>query len=263
MRRGKRKITRYPVEAAGYEITEDRFLAGRLLIRQPAKGHRLGTDALLLAAAAGAAGRVADLGAGAGLVGLALASRGARAAVLVERDPVFAACAEANAAAAAHPGVSVSRADIFRRKDFLADARLADQSFDHVATNPPYDQSLRARRSPQPLKLAAHAMAGGGLAEWLAASVRLLRDGGTLTLIHRADRLAEVLAALPRRAGGVAVRPIHPTAGEAATRILLRAVAGSKAPLRLLPAFVPHGSDGRFTPEAEAVHRGEATIGMV
>jgi tRNA1(Val) A37 N6-methylase TrmN6 len=241
-------------------LTEDAFLGGRLLLRQPAKGHRLGTDALLLAAAAMAEGRVADIGAGAGLVGLALALRGAREVVLVERDPVFAACAEVNAAG--HAGVEVIRADIFKRRAVLAEPALADQSFDHVATNPPYDQTIRSRRSPSALKLAAHQMEGGGLAEWLAACMRLLRDRGTLTLIHRADRLADVLSALPKRAGGVAVRPVQPRDGEAATRILVRSTAGSKSLLRLLPAFVLHGADGRFTAEAARVHRGEAVIWM-
>ncbi len=250
------------MEPAGLDFTDDRFLGGRLLIRQPAKGHRLGTDALLLAAASAAEGRIADIGSGAGLVGLALALRGAREAVLIERDAVFAACAAANAEGAGLPGVRLIRADVFSRQAFLREPALADQSFDAVATNPPYDQSIRSRRTPSALKLAAHAMAGGTLADWLAASVRLLRDGGTLTLIHRADRIADVLAGLPRRAGGVCVRPVFPRKGAAATRILVRATAGSKAALTLLPPFVLHGADGRFTADAEAVHHGEATIAM-
>jgi tRNA1(Val) A37 N6-methylase TrmN6 len=244
-------------------ITEDRFLDGRLLLRQPARGHRIGTDALLLAAASPASGRVCDLGSGVGAVGLALLLRGAPEAVLVEREPTFAALAVENIALGGFEGrARLAVVDLFDRKAMLAEPLLADQSFDAVATNPPFDQSLKGRRTPSALKQAAHAMAGGGLGDWLRAAARLIRDGGTLTLIHRADRLKEVMAAMPPRLGGVAVRPVQPMEGASATRILVAARAGSRAALTLLPSFVLHEAGGGFTPEAALVHRGLAAIGM-
>ena len=244
-------------------ITEDRFLDGRLVLSQPARGHRIGTDALLLAATTPPAGRICDLGSGVGAVGLALLLRGAREAVLVERDPRFAALARANIARGGFgDAAGLAELDLFDRASMLAEVNLADQSFDAVTTNPPFDQSLRGRRSPHPLKQAAHAMAGGDLGDWLRVAARLIRDGGALTLIHRADRLAEVLAALPKRLGGVAVRPVQPQAGAAATRILVMAIAGSRAPLSLLPPLVLHDAEGGFTPEAELLHRGRAALAM-
>jgi tRNA1(Val) A37 N6-methylase TrmN6 len=244
-------------------FSDDWFLDGRLQIRQPVKGHRIGTDALLLAAACAAEGRVCDLGSGVGAVGLALAMRCAAETVLVERDPVFADCARHNIGSGEFTDrVSLSDVDIFDRKAFLSGPALADQSFDAVATNPPFDQALRGRRSPTVLKQTAHAMQGGDLADWLKVAVRLLRDGGTLTLIHRADRLADVLAAMPKRAGGVTVKPVQPQGDQAATRILVQATAGSHAPLSLLPPLVLHGPDGSFTPEADAIHKGRAAISM-
>src|SRR5687767_9499901 len=98
-----------PAWAMNYELmnnttttdtTEDAFLAGRLHLRQPRKGHRAGHDAMLLAAAtsARAGERVADLGAGVGAAGLALAVRvGGLDLVLVEIDPALAALAQDNA----------------------------------------------------------------------------------------------------------------------------------------------------------------------
>ncbi len=244
-------------------FSDDRFLDGRLLLRQPLKGHRIGTDALLLAAACPGDGRACDLGSGVGAVGLALAIRGAQDTVLVERDPVFAACVRSNVTNGGFADrVTVCEADIFDRKAFLRAPLLADQRFDAVATNPPFDQALRGRRSPTALKQTAHAMQGGDLADWLAVAVRLLKDGGSLTLIHRADRLADVLAALPNRAGGVCIRPVQPQADQSATRILVQATAGSRAMLRLLPPLVLHGPDGAFTPEADAIHKGQAAISM-
>jgi tRNA1(Val) A37 N6-methylase TrmN6 len=245
------------------EYSEDLFLEGRLRLRQPVKGYRGGTDALLLAAATETGGRICDLGAGVGTVGMTLAVRGAADVLLVEREPVFAACAEANITGAGFGArVRLIRADVFDRKAFLHAPLLADQSCDGVATNPPYEQSLRGRRTPSPLKNAAHAMQGGDLGEWLVTATRLLRSGGALTLIHRADRLADVLAALPGRLGGVHVLPVQAQVEEAASRILIRAVAVSRAPLVLLPPLILHGADGRFTREAEALHKGRAALTM-
>ena len=246
-----------------HQCSEDLFLDGRLRLRQPVKGYRAGTDALLLAAASQTGGRICDLGAGIGTVGLTLAMRGAGDVLLVEREPVFADCAQANIAEAdLGARVRLIRADVFDRKAFLREPLLADQSCDGVATNPPYEQALRGRRTPSPLKHAAHAMQGGDLAHWLTAATRLLRSGGMLTLIHRADKLADVLAALPARLGGVHALPVQAQRDEAATRIVISAVAASRAPLVLLSPLVLHGADGRFTPEAEALHKGRAALTM-
>ncbi len=243
--------------------TDDWFLDARLLLRQPARGHRIGTDALLLAAATPAAGRVCDLGSGIGAVGLALRMAGASSVVMVERDADFAACAGHNIAMAQQETTTtLVTVDLFDRKAVLKEAALADQGFDAVATNPPYDQVLRGRKSPSKLKQTAHAMQGGDLADWLTMAVRLLKDGGHLTLIHRADRLTDVLAAMPRRAGGIVIRPVQPKTDSAATRILVAATAGSRAPLILLPPLVLHTMDGGFTPEGEALHKGRAALSM-
>ncbi len=259
----------------GHHTSEDLFLEGRLRLRQPLKGYRAGTDALLLAAASETLGRICDLGAGVGTVGLTLAVRGAADVLLVEREPVFADCAQANIAGATtgegatagegageRARVRLIRADVFDRKAFLREPLLADQSCDSVATNPPYEQTLRGRRTPSPLKHAAHAMQGGDLTHWLTTATRLLRSSGVLTLIHRADRLADVLAALPTRLGGVHVLPVQAQPGEAASRVIVRAVAASRAPLVLLPPLVLHERDGRFTPEADALHKGRAALTM-
>ena len=249
-------------------FSTDQFLDGRLHLRQPIKGHRIGTDALLLASATQTKGRACDLGSGVGAIGLALVLRGCEDVVLVEKNPVFADCAQANIDQFAHKTTSNSaraqivRADVFDRKTFLQCPLLANHSFDAVATNPPYDQALKGRHSPSELKLVAHDMQGGTLDDWLKVAVRLLKDGGVLTLIHRADRLQDVLAAMPKRAGGIAVLPVQPQSEQAATRIVVRAVAGSKAGLHLLPPLVLHRADGTFTDDGELIHKGRATLTM-
>jgi tRNA1(Val) A37 N6-methylase TrmN6 len=247
-------------------FSEDLFLGGRLLLRQPLSGHRVGTDALLAAAITPPKGRVCDLGAGVGLIGLALVLAGAEEAVLVERDPVFAVCAAENLkgfkSQSKGGSARLEQIDIFDRKAMLTRPALADQSFDAVVTNPPYDQSLKGRRSPRPLRQAAHAMAGGSLEEWLQAATRLLRHGGTFAMIHRADRIADVLAAMPARLGGRVLRFVQPRVDQAATRLLISAVAGSRAALTVLPPLILHDSAGKFMPEVQALHEGRARLRM-
>jgi tRNA1(Val) A37 N6-methylase TrmN6 len=240
----------------------DAFLAGRLRLRQTERGHRAGTDAVLLAAAAPAetAGLVVDAGAGTGAVGLAAALRAPLARIgLVEIDSGTAALARENIAVnelAAR--VRLFEADLLSPASRRA-AGLVDEAADLVLTNPPYLDASRARVSPDPRRALAHVSAGG-LEPWLRACLALLRPGGELTMIHRADSLQECLASVGARLGALRVLPVTARAGDPATRILLRGVKGSKGPLKLLSPLVLHEADGAFTDEAEALARGEGEL---
>jgi tRNA1(Val) A37 N6-methylase TrmN6 len=235
----------------------DAFFGGRLRLLQPARGHRIGTDAILLAAAAPdvPGGLIVDAGAGVGAVGLALAqwNPGARA-VLLEKNPAVAAMARENVGLnGLTDRVRVAEADLFdvaaRKAEGLVEAA------ELVVTNPPFLARGAARSSPDSDRAMAHVLDDGGIEKWLRACLALLRPGGTLVVIHRADALADLLAALSGRLGGLIAAPIFPRAGEMAGRVVLRGRKGSKAPLSLLPGLVLHEADGRFTSLAEEIHR--------
>ena len=178
------------------DVTTDSLLDGRVSLLQPRKGHRAGTDAVLLAAAAPVrpGDRVIDVGAATGAVGLMVAAREKAAhLVFVERDPDLAELCRQNSR---ENGVdaAVVVADVLDRAARRA-AGLSAESADLVLTNPPFLEEGRSRLSPDPGRSAAHALPAGGLEAWLAACMALLRPGGRLVLIHRADRLGECLAA--------------------------------------------------------------------
>lgn len=247
-------------EASGLgEIVEDRLLDGRLALRQPKKGHRAGSDAILLAAALPASfiGPLADFGAGVGTVGLAAAFlRPELAVTLVERDPELARLAAQNIALnGLDERVEVVAADVTA----LAAAGLAPASFGCVAMNPPFFTAGEARPSPVANRRAAH-VADQPLALWLKAARRLLRPDGRVAIIHRAEALAEILAGLATGFGGVAIRPVHALADRPAIRVIVTAEFGSRKPAALLPGFVLSEPDGRFTELSEAVHRGRASL---
>jgi tRNA1(Val) A37 N6-methylase TrmN6 len=244
-------------------IAEDAFLGGRIRLRQPRRGHRAGTDAVLLAALAAPRGGETfyDLGAGVGAVGLAIAARTAARVVFVEREPVLAAlCRENIALNRLEARARVIEADLLAPAAVRRERGLVPQSADWVVTNPPFLEEGRGRRSPDVLRALAHELPADGIERWIADAADLLRPKGRLALIHRADALAACLAHLGRGFGAVAIRPVHPGPGEAAIRILITATKASRAPSRLLPGLVLHDAAGAFTPEAEALHRGESLL---
>jgi tRNA1(Val) A37 N6-methylase TrmN6 len=235
----------------------DRLYDGRLVLRQPEKGHRIGTDAVLLAAAAPPLprGLIVDVGAGAGAVGLTLAQTNPGATVaLLEKAPVAEFARRNIAANGLEARARVVEADLFdvaaRKAEGLVEAA------DLVVTNPPFLNARESRTSPDAERAVAHVLDEGGIEKWLRASLALLRPGGDFALIHRADALDAVLAALAGRLGGLEILPVFPREGEKAVRLILRGRKGSKAPLALLPGLTLHGEDGRFTPRAEELHRG-------
>jgi len=241
------------------QVTEDRVLNGRVRLRQKAGGYRVGMDAALLEAAcdAGPGERVLEAGCGVGGALLAAATRRPGARFLgVERDPDAAELARGNAALNnLADRVEISMGDIqagFRALDLPV--------FDAVISNPPFFDDPGALRAPSPSKTGAW-MADGGLAAWTGFLLKAVREGGSITIIHRADRLADILALLAPKAGSFRIRPIQPFADAPAKRVIVRALKTGKAPLVLLPALVLHDRDGgQHSAAAEAILRGEADL---
>jgi tRNA1(Val) A37 N6-methylase TrmN6 len=234
------------------EASEDRFLGGRVVARQPENGFRAGLDAVMLAAAVPARpGETAlELGAGAGTASLCLAWRAKDLTVAgLEIDESLVALANQNAAAS-----GMERRVLFIAGDAFDPPQALRRSFDHVFCNPPFHEG---EVSPDPARARA-LQDDGRLAGWLAAGLKRTVSGGSFTAILRADRLGEALAALPER--GVSIYPLWPHAEEPAKRVIVQVRQGSRAPLRLLPGLVLHEADGSYTPQADAVLRDGASL---
>lgn len=248
-----------PGEAQHSDTTDDAALGGRLRLLQPRRGHRFGHDAILLAAAtpARAGDRAVDLGAGVGAAGLALAARVADVRVsLVEIDSKLASLAAMN----------IARNGLIERADAIAidvgaaaatfaRAGLAGGSCDAVLMNPPFNDPERHRESPDSRRRLAHKLSPDALDRWIATATRLLRQGGTLTVMFRADAVASLLAVLDRGFGGITLMPVYPKPGADAIRVLAGAVKGSRAPLAIRPSLMLAREDGASSPQAEAVLR--------
>jgi tRNA1(Val) A37 N6-methylase TrmN6 len=250
---------------AGVTSTDD-FLGGRISVVQPRKGHRAGSDAVLLAASvpARAGERVLDIGAGSGVAGLCLLARVRGVDVTaVEIDAGLAALAARNAAANGFAGQFRSiAADVTSPGKALAASGLKREFYHHLIANPPFYAERSVREAPDSARATAHVMREGDLAAWVRFFAAMAAPNGVLTLIHRPDCLGELLTLLEGRFGSVAVFPLFSRSGEAATRIIVQAKKGSRAGSSLLPGLVLHDADGGYTEAAEAVLRGGAALNL-
>jgi tRNA1(Val) A37 N6-methylase TrmN6 len=245
-------------------LSEDAVLGGTLRLRQPRRGHRVGHDAILLAAACPAQPRehVVDLGAGVGAAGLAVAARARDVEVtLVEIDPDLAALAAENAAlnGLAERVRSVALDAAAPARAFAA-AGLEASSVARVLMNPPFNDPARQRPSPDRHRRLAHTAPRDTPAAWIRTAARLLRPRGTLTVIFRADGLIGLAQTLAPLFGAVAVLPVYPRADQPAVRVLVRATKESRAPVSILPGLVLSEGDGSPTAQAEAVLREGAPL---
>ncbi|HVP86007.1 MAG TPA: methyltransferase [Rhizomicrobium sp.] len=231
-------------------ITEDGFLNSRLKLRQPRHGFRAGLDAVMLAAAvpAGTDDRCLELGAGVGTASLCLAARAGCRVTGIEIDAELTELANQNATLNAMADrVSFECADALTARG---------GAFDHVFCNPPFHGS-EGQTSPNAQKARA-LQDEGTLKDWVRSGVEHIASKGSFTTIIRADRLDEVLAALP--AQGVYIFPLLPRAAEPPKRVIVQWHEGGTGQPTRLPGLILHQASGRYTPEADAILRDAAPL---
>ena len=250
------------------DVSRDAFHRGRFWLTQPVQsGHRAGMDAMMLAAAApsGFGGKLADFGAGAGAVGLAVASRCSDATVaLVENAPEMLDCATRTLADPDNDAivrrVSLLDADVSLTGKARNDAGLFDNSFDYVVMNPPFN-APNDRATPDDLKRVAHVAHDGLLESWIRSAAAVVRPRGGMAAILRPEMLPAMLSAMTGRFGGLQIMPIHPRDDKAAIRIVVRGVRGSRAALKLCPPLFLHEQrSDRFCARADAINNGLASL---
>jgi tRNA1Val (adenine37-N6)-methyltransferase len=241
--------------------TQDIFLKGRLTIEQPKAGFRSGSDAVLLAAAAAGFpfknAIEAGCGAGAALLSLqTLCQNQCGRLAGLEKDDTMAALANKNVQANGFIG----NIDVFMG-DILAPPRSLSGKFDLVFSNPPFFDDKDSIRAPAPQRLTAYIL-GAPLEQWIRGMLSLAAPKGRIVMIHRAERLADILVALKGKAGDIAIFPIRARTGETAKRVIVSAQKGSRAPMRLLAGMDmhPQSAEGRFSVAYEAVCNGGTIV---
>ena len=242
--------------------THDSLLNGRVFLLQPVAGYRVAIDPVILAASVPAQGgeRALDVGCGVGAATLCLATRVPGLKVTgIELERSLAQLATENAAL----NKLDDRVDVLLGDLERPPPRLAPRSFDHVLANPPFQVEGAHRPSPNPMKARANSAGLSELDDWLEFCCRMTRPGGSVTMIHRPERLSQILAALERAgAGGAVVYPLwshnpfeEGPAARGAIRVVVQAVADSRGPMQLSGGLVLHDADGSYSHAADRVLR--------
>ena len=250
-------------------VSQDDFLGGAIRLYQPEEGYRIATDTVFLAASMTYQenDRILDMGAGTGGIlscllsrteGLVSGTEGQAATNIfhgIELQPELLALARRNA----RENNFADRIEYFAGDIASPPPECEPNSYHHVVSNPPYLKKNGATASPYETKAVAHMDSHIELGRWVHLCLRMLKPLGHLTLVHRADRLDDIIAALHGRAGDIIIFPLWSTRDKDARRVIIQARKGGKGIIALKPGLIVRTSDGTFSPEAEAILRhGEA-----
>lgn len=230
-------------------FSQDDFLGGRLSLKQPVKGYRVTSDSVFLAASINLnkGDNVLDVGAGSGGLLSLIAARlegdiknFTLHGIEIQQDLIL--LARENA----FQGIEYYQGDI------LSDVKGCEpNSYHHVISNPPYYEKGKISSSPYKTKAVAHGDDLPDLKVWIDRCLRMVRPKGFLTLVHRADRLDDIITALNAKAGGVIIYPMRSIAEKDANRVIIRAQKDSNGLLALKFGMIVHKSDGNYTDAAE------------
>ncbi len=135
-------------------------------------------------------------------------------------------------------------ADLTTRGAEREAAGLRANTYDHIIANPPYNPPAY-QPSPDEARASAH-VAPPSLEPWFRTAASCLKPNGQITFILRPEALPDVLTAIQGRFATLRIRSVQPRADQPASRILIRATKGTKAPLQLLPPLVLHEADGQW-----------------
>ena len=245
-------------------VTRDAFLGGRLTLSQPRLGFRAGLDSVLLGAAVGQGRKtLLDMGCGVGTAAfVALVQHDALRATMAEQNVEMVGLAEANAA---ENGLAdrarILTADVAAPGAERRAAGVVDNSYDSVIANPPFFADGGGTLAADAGRAGARHMDAAALDLWIKTAAGAASPGGEVIFIYPSQSLAPLLSGFTRRFGAVTILPLTPRAGEAATRVLVRGIKGSRAPLTLLASRALHEAEGRaFAPEFDAIFRGAARL---
>lgn len=229
--------------------TMDKFLNGKVLLKQSKTGLRATSDSVLLAAFVKIKENenLLDIGAGNGVIGLCVNAR--------QKCNLNALEYQSNLIKQIQQNAELNKTDVQIIEHNLFDKQdvLKGMLFHHVVTNPPFHDNTGKGRQNIEQQLAYRAEFY--LTKWLDYCLKHLESKGSFTMIHRPELLGEILGVLEKKLGKIEIFPIQTKQNQPATRIIVRGILGAKTPTKLYPPLVMHNSDGTRSEIAEQILR--------
>lgn len=231
---------------------EIHVLDHRVRLLQPAAGFRTSLDSVMLAAACPAqeGETLLDLGCGVGGAGFCVLAR-------VPGTHLTGADIQPDHIDLAVQNITLNNME-GRAAFVTGDIRsLNVKEFDHVICNPPYLDAGTHTPSPSASKATAlyHAEEHRSVKDWVDAGFRNLKNGGSFTIIHRADHTDKIIQSFGKKFGAVEIIPLWPRTGEPAKRVIIRALKNRKTPAKIHVGLVLHNTDGSYTGQADQILR--------
>jgi tRNA1Val (adenine37-N6)-methyltransferase len=219
--------------------TCESILDGRLRVFQPADGYRFSIDSILLArfVSVREGDRVLELGAGCGVISIAIAALYRPSKIIaVEIQPGIAAMIRRSAAINEMQSVIHAIEGDLRS---LADPEIAASGFDVVVANPPYRAKNSGRESPDEGRRVARSETAATLEDFIAAAALHLRDGGRAAFVFCAERFAELISVLrAHRLEPKRIRFVHPAISKPATTVLIETRKGGGTEVTIEPPLI-------------------------
>lgn len=227
----------------------------RLLQMAAGAGFRTSLDSVMLAAAVPAkvGDKVLDMGAGVGGATFCLLHRVEGIHVTgIEWERTYYDLALRNITLNnAHGKADFIHSDI---RDFGVEGKPI---YHHVMVNPPFNEAGQHLPSSDEVKAKAlgHLDSDLTLEDWILAGYRLLKSGGSLTMIYPTSGTDKIIRAMGKKFGAIEIIPLWPRAGVDSKRVIIRAIKGRHTPCIIRAGLVLHEADGRYTVEADKVLR--------
>ena len=123
-------------------------------------------------------------------------------------------------------------------------------TFDAVVTNPPYKKIGTGLTNENEKKLISRHEITANLEDFIKVSSKMLKDKGTLYMVHRPDRMVDIIELLRKyKLEPKKIKFVYPNANKDANLILLKAVKNANPFLKIEKPLYVYNQNGEYTDE--------------